>query len=88
MTDTYAIYPPEFLFRYRSSRTEYFFDEIEKAVGEAKIFLTPASGQNDPYEMRPVYEVSAMREVNKWVRAHEPNGFIDRERYQEISGRG
>lgn len=55
-------FPPK-LFRYRSHKTKYFFDELENAISFNKIFLSCAINVNDPFEFKPIYAASPASEV-------------------------
>lgn len=60
---------PDRLFRFRSAQSRYFADEIKKAFEERKIFCTPIDGQNDPYDSRPAFQDSSLRDINVYLKA-------------------
>lgn len=60
---------PERLFRYRSADTDYFETELENAVLRNRIFLAQGNELNDPFDFRPKYIVSSLKEINAKIRA-------------------
>lgn len=44
---------PKVLFRYRSCDTSFFYDELEKLLGEKKMYFAPQQLLNDPFDCWP-----------------------------------
>lgn len=77
---------PENLHRYRPADTDYFDDELKRALN-GEVFLSCAAVLNDPFDLRPAYNPSALREVLKVVKEiYGRRPMISKDRYQEISG--
>ncbi|WP_368186657.1 DUF2971 domain-containing protein [Aestuariibius sp. HNIBRBA575] len=85
--------PPSKLFRYRSNETEYFWDDLDKAIFERRFFMTPATIQNDPFESSPsIVEVDPVRLQEILIDIHGsspiiPKKIIEERIGREISGR-
>ncbi len=75
---------PERLYRYRPNGTSYFEDEIEKALQE-KVFLSSVGNLNDPFDFRPSYEPSDLKDVHKLLKKiHGRKPSISRKRVERI----
>ncbi|SMX33487.1 DUF2971 domain-containing protein [Octadecabacter ascidiaceicola] len=76
------------LFRYRSSNTKHFFEELSKAILNSSIFLSSAASLNDPMDFRPYYdELSLPDFVRMFKEPNRRSRLMSRERFNEISGR-
>ena len=77
---------PEFLYRYRSCANCYFEVELEKAVTSSKLYLSSALDLNDPFEFRPIYKASPLRDVLSDLKAtHGRKPVIARDRFEKLS---
>lgn len=77
---------PKNLHRYRPADTDYFGDELKRSLS-GEIFLSSAAVLNDPFDFRPAYNPSTLKEVLKLMKEiYGRNPVISKERYQEISG--
>jgi len=54
---------PKFLFRYRSSGTDYFPEELRRVVEKGEQFFSSVEAANDPFDCNPVYFPSSNREI-------------------------
>lgn len=78
---------PKELFRFRSASTDYFEDELTRAVTKQEHYYSTIEGQNDPFDCNPVLTKSSDRELLQFyrnigrrfvvseeiVQAHNPN---------------
>lgn len=64
---------PKQLYRYRSSGTSHFFDEIEHAFEKQELFCVPIDGQNDPFDSRPVFRDVPLKEINELLKLTNKN---------------
>lgn len=54
---------PNFLYRYRSCDTEYFGEELDRAVRKGEQFFSCVAAANDPFDCNPVYSPSSDRDI-------------------------
>ena len=62
-----------FLYRFRSAKTNYFKEELEQAIKNRAIYLSSIETQNDPFDSRPVFQESTLKEVNKALKKQYGN---------------
>lgn len=58
--------PPKRLYRFRSSDSVYFEEELENFLNK-KIYLSGLANQNDPFECRPAYNKNSHTEINDYL---------------------
>ena len=63
--------PPQFLYRYRSANTNYFAEEIRRAIHGKEIYLTSISNLNDPFEALPFVAKNTPKEVREYLAKFE-----------------
>lgn len=56
---------PSKLFKYRSLATEQDRDRLRQIVVESKIYFPPAKFFNDPFDLHPVFDLTAPRDVQR-----------------------
>ena len=78
---------PQKLYRFRSNGTDYFWDELENAIRHRRIFLSSASGLNDPFDFAPAYKESSLREVNQAIAKRGKKNLQDRDTFSRNVGR-
>lgn len=71
--------PPDLLYRYRSLGTDYFFEEVRRAL-RGEVYLSPFVNMNDPFEALPINEKSSLRElkivINRVKKKHGRHALI------------
>lgn len=78
---------PDFLYRYRSENTEYFWDELTNAINHRRFFLTSSTTLNDPFEFRPNFTPSKLKDVLAVLKGRFGNQpTISRNAVTEVSG--
>ncbi|SDH94299.1 DUF2971 domain-containing protein [Lutimaribacter saemankumensis] len=63
--------PPRTVHKFISADAPHFWDAIEKAVLENKIFFSPVANLNDPFEARPVYKEDSVAQVQEYLKKWE-----------------
>lgn len=58
--------PPRRLYRFRSTNTPYFDEELELCLSR-KLYLAALEVQNDPFECLPSYEKSSFSQINEYI---------------------
>jgi Protein of unknown function (DUF2971) len=78
---------PENLFRYRSLDRDYAWEEIDRAVGQKQVFLTSAVYVNDPFDFRPRYIDSKLKDVlDDLKKTHGHRRIFSRKHLSDITG--
>jgi hypothetical protein len=78
---------PEFLFRYRSDDTPYFWDELEKAVESRQFYFASAERLNDPFEIKPsIARPSSEVFLNILKAKYGKNPVISRKTIEKVHG--
>lgn len=62
---------PKTVYRFRPCETDYFWTELDQAIMHQKVRLNSKKDLNDPYEMRPRYVESGIREVKEYLAEFE-----------------
>lgn len=62
-----ALIPPEFLYRYRPTNTQYFAEELRRAAERKQVYFSELSSVNDPFEARPYLGKNTIREVRSYL---------------------
>lgn len=69
---------PDKLYRYRSTGTSYFEEELDRALKRREIYFPAAAYLNDPFDCSPAIDDSNTSELNKYLRA-SPHRKISRQ---------
>lgn len=76
---------PTKLYRYRSTKTKHFWDELEQSILNRSFFLSATNNLNDPFDFAPAYDETPLSEVDTFLKDFLKGAPpITRERYGEI----
>jgi hypothetical protein len=79
---------PDWLYRFRSDDTPYFWEELANVINHSRFFLPTSNALNDPFEFRPTHQPSSIPDTLSALKARfGSRPIISRDRASQLQGR-